>query len=548
MNIKFFKYFITMRKVLLLALVCLVGMTGCKNEDDNEKEVVLTGIKVNPATFQNKVGTSVTVTATPEPADAELGTLTWVSSNTDVATVTDDGTITIQSVGDATVTVSSGSISSNIAVKGIDNPVLELRVSEEQENITLAVDDSVKIVVTAYPADADNIGDYVWTSADENIATVKPDGTVVIRNVGTTTITVTMAGLSKEITVTGIAAGIKVVDNKNAGSSVVYVGLIKQLYIVLLPERIDEAFNEGADSWSSNNTSVATVDATGKVIIVGEGTATITATLGELTATYTVSTGHPLGTAYGYWTFDDPAQWGKATFGSDLTVQGTVSQVDGPSPENIAIEGTRGQRNLVWLHEKPEGGLPNGFTMMWDTRFHQTLEGNPYYCLYWNGGVGSDASFFVRSWATASWGRDGMEWTNVLNIGKGGYYPWYFASEDEIPTEPGIEGTKLTKWVRLIVTMDLLPDNDEGKYSVYVNGEVVSYPTTEGTAYVRGISMDGIWRFTWGHDRPIYFDADGGGDGLEGGDGDDTAHPIAAIAVWDKVLTEEEIAILGGVE
>jgi hypothetical protein len=55
--------------------------------------------------------------------------------------------------------------------------------------------------------------------------------------------------------------------------------------------------------------------------------------------------------------------------------------------------------------------------------------------------------------------------------------------------------------------------------------------------------------FVWMVDTPIYFEADGGGsDDLNSGDGDDNVHPVAAIAVWDRALTDDEVALLGGVK
>jgi hypothetical protein len=42
----------------------------------------------------------------------------------------------------------------------------------------------------------------------------------------------------------------------------------------------------------------------------------------------------------------------------------------------------------------------------------------------------------------------------------------------------------------------------------------------------------------------MYFLSDGEG----ANDGDDTPHPVAAIAVWERALSDQEVAVLGGVQ
>ncbi|MDR1584265.1 MAG: Ig-like domain-containing protein [Prevotellaceae bacterium] len=536
-----------MKKVFLflsLALACTIVMTSCGKDDDGT--VALTSINVSPPSVKAEKGASVTVTATPVPGNATGVSFEWISKDPSIATV-DNGKITIVSVGTTTVTVSSGSVSKDIPVEGIvaENPLLEIRVNETE--VSLPADDSVQITVTPFPADADNIADYVWTSADDEIATVNSKGWIFINGVGETTVTVINGSVKTDIKVTGTIAGIKVVDpDGETSSSEGFIGTTVQLVAVLLPERLDGVVDLIPEKWESNDETVATVNQlTGEVKLVGKGTAAITATMPDgKQSIYTISTESPLSDVYGYWKFDDPEQFGKATRGSDLEIFGNLTIVEGPSEGNIAVEAEKGPRTFKWLHEKAEADIPAGFTFMWDTRFYAVRQ---YYSLYWNGnptGPG-DASVFMR-WRE-SVNKDGKDFLNVLDFGRGGYAPIY-----NLEPSGDSENPALSPWMRLVVVVEIASDYS-CKWSVYIDGEVASYVDKEGvTQYLRGyyISSDDDGRFRWVANEPIYFDADGDGGGtdLQSGDGDDAPHPIAAIAAWDRPLTEDEVALLGGVK
>lgn len=69
--------------------------------------VPVTGVTLNKATTSLNTGSQETLTATVDPADASDKALTWSSSNTAVATVDQNGTITGVSAGTARITATS---------------------------------------------------------------------------------------------------------------------------------------------------------------------------------------------------------------------------------------------------------------------------------------------------------------------------------------------------------------------------------------------------------------------------------------------------------
>lgn len=77
--------------------------------------VAVTGISLNKSTLSFSALTSETLRATLSPSDA-TGTVTWVSSNTSVATVDSNGTVAVVGNGTATITASCGGYSATCAV------------------------------------------------------------------------------------------------------------------------------------------------------------------------------------------------------------------------------------------------------------------------------------------------------------------------------------------------------------------------------------------------------------------------------------------------
>lgn len=87
--------------VFMTALISL-GFTAC-SDDDDLKDVSVTGVTITPTTLTLKTGATGTLTATVVPENAAVATVTWSSSDTNVATV-DKGVVTAIAEGSATIT------------------------------------------------------------------------------------------------------------------------------------------------------------------------------------------------------------------------------------------------------------------------------------------------------------------------------------------------------------------------------------------------------------------------------------------------------------
>ena len=86
----------------------------------------LTGITLNRSTIDLKGGEQFTLVASPTPADANLGEVSWSSNKTDVATVDATGKVTAVNEGTATITATSGGFNATCTVNVVLTADLDL--------------------------------------------------------------------------------------------------------------------------------------------------------------------------------------------------------------------------------------------------------------------------------------------------------------------------------------------------------------------------------------------------------------------------------------
>ena len=162
-------------------------------------------------------------------------------------------------------------------------------VTLSQTELSLTEGNTAQLTATVKPDDATN-KNVTWSSDDTSVATVDATGKVTAVSAGTATITVTTVDQSKtatcEVTVTAAPVPVSGVS-LNKDSTSLTVGDTETLTATVKPE---DATNK-AVTWTSSNSTVATVDQNGVVTAVAPGTATITVTTqdGNHTDTCTVT-------------------------------------------------------------------------------------------------------------------------------------------------------------------------------------------------------------------------------------------------------------------
>ena len=251
--------------------------------------IPVSGISLNRRSATLVVGSSETITATISPDNATNRNVSWSSNNSSVATVNPSGRITAIGAGDAVITARTEdggrTATINVRVNPATIPVSSISLS--RNSTTLTVGSSENIVATILPSNATN-RNVSWRSSNNNVATVDSWGNVRAVNVGDAVIIATTTDGNREarVNVRVNSATISVSGiSLDPSSTTLTVGSSENIVATVLPPN---ATNRNV-SWSSNNPSVATVDAWGNIRTVSEGNTTITARTEDGGRTATVS-------------------------------------------------------------------------------------------------------------------------------------------------------------------------------------------------------------------------------------------------------------------
>lgn len=222
------------------------------------------------------------------PAEANQ-TIVWKSSNESVATVDQTGKVASVSKGAATITVSTedGTYSQDCAVT-VSNPATNLTVDQTALNLKKGEEGTVKVSLAgtlAGEVDETNLA-LDDTGASKAFKVVdNGDGsyTVTALKTGSGSFVITAGSLSQTVSVTVTNPAQKVELNKTSLSFTVGDASTK-LSATVSPADADDT----TVSWTSSDSSIATVK-DGVVTPLKAGTATITATCGDKTATCAVT-------------------------------------------------------------------------------------------------------------------------------------------------------------------------------------------------------------------------------------------------------------------
>ena len=157
-------------------------------------------------------------------------------------------------------------------------PVTDVTLNETEK--TIYKGQELVLEATYEPIYTTGDTEIVWTSSDEEVATVE-DGVVTALKEGTTTITAEVDGVKAtcEITVEEIPLEGIAIEEQNVSLN---IGEEKDLHVLFNPESTTD---DKTVVWTSSDESVITISEDGKVKALKAGKATITATVGDKTAT-----------------------------------------------------------------------------------------------------------------------------------------------------------------------------------------------------------------------------------------------------------------------
>ena len=255
------------------------GLTAKCEITVSVETIAVTGITLDKTSESVTVGKTLQLTATVEPADATDKSVSWFSSDVNVATVSETGLVTGVAPGSVVIEAktASGLIAKcEISVAEEYIPVSGITLNKTELEVN--VGETFKLEATVAPA---NSSEKVvsWRSSSSSTASVDSEGTVTGKKAGTATITASCGNVSVTCQVTVVQKVTAIELNRT--SATLTVGNTLYLYATVTPSTAPSA---SALVWASSDASVATVDASGVVKALAAGTAEITASADGITA------------------------------------------------------------------------------------------------------------------------------------------------------------------------------------------------------------------------------------------------------------------------
>ncbi|MEO8516789.1 MAG: FN3 domain-containing metallophosphoesterase family protein, partial [Flavobacterium sp.] len=194
----------------------------------------------------------------------------------------------------------------------------------------------------------------------------------------------------------------------------------------------------------------------------------------------------------GYWNFDNSANLVQAQVGTNLTAQGTFTQIAGPTASNFAVRKTVGNY-FKCTHGVPNYGqtYPNKYSVMID--FKVPSIGQYYAFMQTNQGNANDGDLFINP------------------AGKIGVTALNYSNSTVLPNE----------WYRLVITADV-----GNEIKMYIDGQLWNpgLPNALNGRY----ALDPLLLL------------------LADDNGEDNQMDVASIGVFNRNLTAAEVATIGG--
>ena len=237
--------------------------------------------------FKSAVNSFGVTSANATPAkikEISGNTVKFTSTNTNVASIDSNGTVSLKAKGSATVKMSvyaSASATTPLLEKSVNvtvkQPVTGVSITSANGSNTVNAGDTLQLTAKVSPSNASDTS-VTWSSNSTGIAKVSTTGLVTGVAAGTAVITAKAndgSNKSATFTVTVTKKVIKVTKiSLSASTLLTKVGCTKKITATVTPTNADNR----EVTWSSSAPTVASVDQSGNITAKSVGNATITVT------------------------------------------------------------------------------------------------------------------------------------------------------------------------------------------------------------------------------------------------------------------------------
>lgn len=252
--------------------------TGLADASVNLTVVILaTSVRIVPSSLDVTIGKETRLTAEVSPSGADQ-TVEWKlydSASAEIISIGSDGVVKGLALGTARVVAATTDGSGRSAVCTVNVIASQTEsITLDRTELPMRVRDTDTLTASVAPDGASR--QLVWSSSNPAVAEVDDSGHVTANAIGEATVTAAStdgSGVKAECRVTVAAALVNSVTLSKTDLSL-RLGEKETLTATAGP---DYAGNRMV-AWSSSDTSVATVDQTGRVAAIGLGSASVTAT------------------------------------------------------------------------------------------------------------------------------------------------------------------------------------------------------------------------------------------------------------------------------
>jgi probable HAF family extracellular repeat protein len=254
--------------------------------------VPVASVTLSPDTLALQVGATGLLAATVRDASGAVlsGRLVvWTSSDTTVASVAEVGLVTARAAGAATITAATEGRSASVHVTVAPVQVASVEISPVGP-LTVEVGASVTLSAVARGGSGAVLPGrtVIWTSADTATATIDAAGVLVGRRAGgPVAVTGTVEGVGGSVMVTVAAVTVASVSVA-PDTATLEVGSSRQL-TAAVRDVAGGALAGRPVTWTSSDTTVATVTDAGLAVAHAAGSATITASSGGMVGTAAIT-------------------------------------------------------------------------------------------------------------------------------------------------------------------------------------------------------------------------------------------------------------------
>ncbi len=241
-----------------------------------QQTIPVSSISLSPSQYSGAPGEQFSLSCSIYPSNASNKSITWVSTDSSVATIDTAGIVRLLGVGTCSIAAIANDGSGVygecfVTVKAPTSTSIILSPSYHKGTPGT----QLQLTPTFYPAGT-SVSSLSWSSSNNSVASVDGNGMVYLNNVGTCTITAHALDGSGLTGTATIDVAYTQVSSITLNYSY-YEGTIGQSLQLVASVSPMEAHNKSI-SWSSSNNQVASVDANGMIKFNSIGNCVITAT------------------------------------------------------------------------------------------------------------------------------------------------------------------------------------------------------------------------------------------------------------------------------